>query len=209
MRPRIQFVAPLIFLALPSASSMARTHARTDCAQSCIEKIPKLTGVAHQEGLHRPTWNLKYKSGSFQLKSEQWLKAEFLQDGSSEKHPNPIISMSADQIRVIYFDPKAQKDSDVAQRMPRSGCAYAASRMPGAASAPASATLSMWPSSPGFVLRAAEHLNQRHAVRFAWNDNGRDKKLVLTVNQCEYASFLANLRWFVGDRWPEIARKTQ
>jgi len=205
MRQRILFFAPILFLGLLSESAMPQRHGRTDSAHDYGQGVSKTTG-AHKLSFRQPTWNLRYKSGSFQLKNEEWLKAEFQEDGSTQKRTPPIISISADQIRAIYFDPKAQKDSDVAQRMPRSGCSYARDRMPNGDFAPAAEAFIFWKASPGPVLRAAERLNQRHPVRLVWSDNGTDKELILTVNHCEYASFAANLHWFVGQRWHDIGR---
>src|SRR5262245_26440361 len=67
------------------------------------------------------TWNLKYKSGSLQLSNGQWLKAAFVSNESATEHGPILISILPNQVHAIYFDPGAQKDSDVAQRMPRSG----------------------------------------------------------------------------------------
>ena len=105
-----------------------------------------------------------------------------------------------DQLRAIYFDPKAEKDSDLAQRMPRSGCGHAKSLMPKDDSVPRPEAFVAWVSSPGRISRAVEHLSIRHAVRLVWSDGGTEKELVLTVNLCEYASFIANLRRFAGQR---------
>ena len=179
---------------------------RTDSAENYSQGIPMPTSVSHKQSSPRPTWNLKYKSGSFQLRNGQWLKAAFVSNVPVAGHASTMVSILSDQVRAIYFDPKAEKDSDVAQRMPRSGCAYARDRMPERGSVAASATLTLWTASPGPVLRTAERLNQRHPVRIVWSENGTDKELILTVNHCEYASFAANLHWFVGQRWHDIER---
>jgi hypothetical protein len=173
-----------------------------------VSLLASATGKARhlrQTGLP-PNWNVKYKSGSFQLKNGQWLKAAFMSDVPVARHASPIISISPAQIRTIYFDPKAQKSSDTAQRMQRSGCAYAMNRMPNG-DTPASVTFIIWEAPPSPILRAAERLNQRHPLRIVWNDSGIDRELTLTVNDCEYASFMANLRWFLGQRWQETAHQ--
>ena len=154
-----------------------------------------------------PNWNLKYKSGSFQLREGQWLKAAFVSNVPLAWHASTIVSISPAQIRTIYFDPRAQKSSDTAQRMARSGCAYAMNRMPNGDTAPASETFIIWEASPSAILRGAERLNQRHPLRVVWDDSGTDRNLTLTVNECEYASFVANLHWFLGRRWQETAHE--
>jgi hypothetical protein len=73
--------------------------------------------------------------------------------------------------------------------------------------APSSMVFLVWMESPGPISRAAEHLNARYPVKFTWNDAGTERELMLSVNYCEYASFLANVRWFVGSRWREIGRE--
>ena len=166
-----------------------------------------LTAGDHKQGLPRPTWDLKYRSGSFRLKKDKWLKGAFLTDGTGNKLTNPMVAISRDEVRAIYFNPKAQKDSDVVQRMPRSGCYQAHYLMPIEESAPGPNMFVVWAASPGPMTRAAEHLNARYPVRFVWSDNGVEEELVITVDYCEYASFLANLRWFAGQRWQEIGRE--
>lgn len=109
-----------------------------------------------------------------------------------------------DDVRAVYFDPKAQKDSDVMQRMPRSGCHQASSMMPKENSLHGPEIFAVWPALPGSMARAAEHLSARYPVRMVWNDNGVERELVITVNYCEYASFLANLGRFAGPRWQEV-----
>jgi hypothetical protein len=151
-----------------------------------------------------PTWELKYKSGSLTLQKEQWLKGEFAKE-ATEKSMNPLVVVSRDQVRSISFDAKAEKNSRLLEGMPRSGCHGAKSLMPKSGSAPGPELFVIWVSTPGKMARAAEHLGARYPVRFAWSENGIDQELVLTVDYCEYAAFMANLRWFVGQRWKEIA----
>jgi len=61
-----------------------------------------------------------------------------------------------------------------------------------------------WPASPGVISRAVEHLNRRHPVRLVWTEGAAESEVVLMINDCEYASFLANLRRFAGQRWQEV-----
>lgn len=169
--------------------------------------VDSLPFAGHKRTFSPPSWNLKYKSGSFQLKQEQWLRGAFVPDGSPPKHITPIATILVDQLRAIYFDPKAQKDSDLQQRMSRSGCAYARTLMPKEDSASPPPALIVWIASPGTISRAAERFNPRRPLQLVWSDNGAEKELVLTVNHCEYASFVANLRQFAGQRWHDIGRE--
>jgi hypothetical protein len=155
----------------------------------------------------QPAWNLKYKSGSFQLRKEQWLKGTFVAGAMAEKQRNAIVVIPTDGVRAVYFDPRAQNDSELLEHMPRSGCAYAESLMPKDDAAPSSLVFLVWMESPRPISRAAEHLNARYPVKFTWNDAGSEREIMLSVNYCEYASFLANVRWFVGSRWREIGKE--
>jgi hypothetical protein len=52
----------------------------------------------------------------------------------------------------------------------------------------------------------AERLRPKHLVRLVWIESGELKAMVVKVNDCEYQSFIANLRWIVGARWQEVGR---
>jgi len=86
----------------------------------------------------------------------------------------------------------------------RSGCHYAESLMPKYHPALGSQAFVVWQASPGAFSRALEPLNRRHAVRLVWTNNGTQNEMVLMVNDCEYASFMATLRRFAGQRWQEV-----
>ena len=182
-------------ITLYSSKSECATHTAEEGANEYKQKLPQ------------PIWDLKYRSGVFPLPREQWFKAGFLMTEAEEKPANPIAEISRDWLVAVYFNSKVQKDSDVVQRMPRSGCYAAKSLMPKDESAPPLGLFIAWPAAPGPVARAAEHLNARYPVRFVWNQGGAEKDMVFTVNYCEYASFLANVRWFAGPRWPDIGRE--
>ncbi len=173
------------------ATKVTFLRKRSECAAEAALATP---GESKQ-ALPHPHWDLKYRSGSFPLKKEQWLKSAFVTDVAADKQTNPIIAIARDQVRAIYFNPKAQKDSDIIQRMPRSGCFQAKKLMPADESAPGPQLFAAWVASPETISRAAEHLNARYPVRLLWSDNGIEKELAITVNYCEYASFVANLRW--------------
>lgn len=183
------------------ASKVAILRKRSDC-----ETAVPVTADGPTQSLPQPNWGLRYRSGPLPLKEDQWLKGAFLADSPAEAK-NPMMTIAKDQVRAIYFDAKAQRSSDVVQRMPRSACYAASSLMPQEGSAPGPEIFAAWVASRGPIKPAAERLDQRYPVRFVWNDNGTEKELVLTVNYCEYASFVANLRWFAGTSGGEIVRE--
>lgn len=156
----------------------------------------------------RPNWDLKYNFGSLALQKNQWFKAAF-SSGQPSDLKELALAIRVDYLREIYVDPKAEKDSDTLQHMARSGCAYAKYLMPNEKGALPPETFVVWPISPGTMRRTTEHLNARYPIRFVWNDGETEKELSFSVNSCEYASFLANLRWAAGQRWKEMERDLQ
>jgi len=48
------------------------------------------------------------------------------------------------------------------------------------------------------------HTPQSTRFRFVWNEAGERRSMTVRVNDCEYQSFIANVRWIVGARWQEI-----
>jgi hypothetical protein len=162
---------------------------------------------ADQEPLPKANWAVKYSSGSLALKKDQWLKAAFMSRAEANPSKSPAVVVAIDDLREVSFNAAAEKDSDTMQRLSRSGCGSAKGLMPKDTSAHPPEMFAAWITSPGAVKRAAEHLSSRYQVRFLWNDGGVEKELVFTVNSCEYASFLANLRWSAGQRWKDLERK--
>ncbi|HWC16044.1 MAG TPA: hypothetical protein VG498_03490 [Terriglobales bacterium] len=224
MRQRISFLTAVIFVASFSANATAQRHGRVDFVQNYGQAIPDSRAVAHKKSAPRPNWDMKYKSGSFKLQEGQWLKGAFASAETSHpatpstpisvdelretyKDITPIVAITPDQLRAAYFDSRAEKDSKIVQRMTRSGCHYAESLMPKDQAAAAPQLFVAWLFTPGRISRAVEHLSGRHLVQLVWTDNGAQNEIIFTVNHCEYASFLANLRWFAGQRWQEIGHR--
>jgi hypothetical protein len=172
------------------------------CAVSGWPAVSSQQG-GNKQRLPQPNWGLQYNSGSLGLKKNQWLKAAF-SSGQISGSKDPSLAIRVDYLREIYFDPKAEKDSDAMQHMARSGCAYARDLMPKENDASFPETFVVWPISPGAMRRATEHLNARYPVRFVWKDGNTEKELSFSINSCEYASFLANLRWAAGQRWKKM-----
>jgi hypothetical protein len=185
------------------ATKVAILRKRSECGIGA--GLVKIEGRRRQ--VPQPNWDLRYRSGSFSLKRDQWLKGAFQADSPAETATSPTMTIARDQVRAIYFDSKALRNSDVAQRMPRSRCYPASSLMPKEESAPGSEVFVTWVASRGPIMPSAERPNPRYPVRFVWNDDGTEKELVVTVNYCEYASFVANLRRFAEQSRREVVRE--
>jgi len=164
MRQRIKFLGVVIFISSFSANATCQRQARAVSGQNHGQSIQNSTAVVHKESFPRPNWDMKYQSGSLKLGEGQWLKGAFAaartshaatpsatisQDQLREayKEMTPILAITPDQLRAAYFDSKAEKDSEIVQRMTRSGCHYAASLMPkrsGRSCAPATRCLARY-----------------------------------------------------------------
>lgn len=216
----MSFAVAIMFVALFSGVAVSQRQFRADSVRNYSQGIPK-SGATHKQSFPRPSWDLRYKSGSFKLKEGEWLKGAFVPEETAHKtapsttisvdqlretyeQAAPILTVTMDQLRAIYFDPKAEKDSDLVQRMPRSGCGYAKWLMPKDDSGPRPEAFVAWTRSPGRISRAVERLNTRKPVRLVWSDGGTEEELMLTVSHCEYASFIANLRRFAGQGWQDV-----
>ena len=155
------------------------------------------------------TFDVRYKSGSFDFKAGAWFKVAFVTTESFQGNTKPIVSVASEQITAVQFSAKTEKDSHLLEQMSRSGCAYARSMRPKSGAQTERRALIVLLASPGAVSRLAEKLNRRHAIRLVWNDDGSERALLLSVNDCEYAVFLANLRQFLGLRWQKVAVELQ
>lgn len=182
-------------------------------------------GYKSSRNLHgqSATWEIQYKAGSFKLNQGHWLKGAFVQQvvghravqtkpspaDQSQTQPVPLFAISPDQLSAIYFDSKAEKISDLMQRMPRSGCGYAKWRMPKRDSATLWEAFIGWDTPPSRMSRVLEHLVAHYPVQIVWTDSGVRKEVTVTIDNCEYASFLANLRWFAGARWEHVSQQSR
>ena len=148
----------------------------------------------------KPNWQVKYLSGSLGLKRGTWLRVAF---GAEQRSQTGIdlVTVSQEHITAVRFSAKAEQESELLEGMQRSGCAYARSMMPKPTAQRWPQTLFIALASPGPISRFTERLNRRHYVRLVWDDRGTEQSAVLGVNDCEYASFLANLRELLGARW--------
>jgi hypothetical protein len=144
-----------------------------------------------------------YASGSLGLKSGQWLRVAFVPRSALTGLATPLVSLPADQVVTVEFSAKTEKSSSLMQG-PRSGCSYAHALMPDASRHSTPALAIAVESSPGSVSRLPEMLLTKHPVRFVWNEAGEEKSLVVRVIDCEYQSFVANVKWWIGPRWPDV-----
>ena len=224
MKQRIHLLAAVVIVAFSSAYTMSQRNLTAGSVQNSDQGVPKPTAtIAYKRSVPRPNWDMKYKSGSFKLEHGQWLKGAFMSGGTSHvatraafsveqlresyTQITPILTITSDQLRAVYFDSKAEKDSKIVQRMTRSGCHYAESFMPKDQATAAPQLFVAWLLTRGSISRAVEHLTGRHPVQLFWTAGDSQNEIVFTVNDCEYASFLANLRWFAGNRWQEIGHQ--
>jgi hypothetical protein len=159
--------------------------------------------VAGKEPLPKPNWTVKYDSGLPGLKSGQWLKVTFVQRAALLNVPSLSMNVSNEQLISVEYSAKAEKNAHLLQG-PRSGCAYARALMSDPSKNPRPEALVAWVSREGAVSRFAERLISRHSVRFVWSESSSQRSATLKVNDCEYDSFVATIRWFVGSRWQEV-----
>ena len=160
-----------------------------------------------KKAISTASWLVKYKSGALGLKTGQWIRISFVPHAAAQTATTPVVGITSDQLRIIYFSSKAERHSNLLQSMSRSGCAYARSQMPKTSARPDSELLLAHLATPGLISRTFDHPDSVSSVRFVWNDQSRLVDLFVTVNDCEYASFLANVRWFAGSHSPNVLRE--
>lgn len=169
--------------------------------------VPSRPANTDEQALPKPSWMVKYKAGGLALKPNKWLRTAFVSRGVLEHLRAPLIAVSSDKLSAVYFDQKAEWNSDLLQGTTRSGCAYAKHMMPGVSSQTRPGTFVATMASPHRASRLLEHLNVRSPVQLVWSENGAERSVTIGVNRCEYAAFVETFRWFVGARWPEVGRE--
>ncbi len=204
---RHRYRLTIVVFALLSTVAVSQRHGGADSVQNYSRGISNFssTPAKGRQSFPRPNWMVKYDSGSLGLKTGQWLKIAFVPRAALPNSANLISRVSADQIVAIEFSAKTEKDSDLLQG-PRSGCSEARSLMPDTSKSPPDMVIATT-ISPGGVSRLAERLRPKHAVRFVWNEADEQRSMALKVNDCEYQSFIANIRWAIGPRWREVGRE--
>jgi hypothetical protein len=207
MKHQAAFVVAIISAVLVSTVAPCQRCSGSEAAQSNRSATPQPSRPAAKatQPFPHPNWMVKYTAGSLGLKSDQWLKIDFLPHLASSQITNAALRLPAGQLVRIEFNAKTEKESLLLQG-PRSGCSYARSMMPNTTKNPPEDLVAIQ-MSPGRVARLAESLRSKHPVRFVWNEGGEQKSMTVKVEDCEYQSFLANVRWIVGVRWQEIAHE--
>jgi hypothetical protein len=207
MRQQMRSVLIIVIAALFVTVAPSERHVRADSVQNYKGVVQGFNETAKSgRSFPRPNWMLKYVSGSLSLKPDQWLRMAFVSRSALE-HISATISVPADELVTVEYNPKVEKDSELLQG-PRSGCSYARSMMPDASEGRPELVVAI-PTSPGHLSRWAERLRPKHPVRFVWVEEDQQKSMVVKVNDCEYQSFMANVRWLAGDRWQEIGHESK
>jgi hypothetical protein len=195
-------LAPLTILCvvLPAGIAVCQQPAKTDCQANLLSN----TATAATESMPKPSWTVKYLAGSLHLDLDTWLRIAFAPQSATLGKKNLFITVRADQIASVEYNAKTERDSDLLQG-PRSGCSYARSMMPDMSkSRPANMIAIM--VTPGRASRLADKLIRRHPVHFVWIEEGKQEQVSVSIKDCEYESFIANLRWLLETRWGEVAR---
>lgn len=207
MRQRILPFVVIVLFALLSTVAGSQPCGGPGVIKNVNREISPPSGTAGKRppSFPRPNWTVKYDSGSPGLERGQWLKIAFVPRLDLAQIANPSTSVQAEQLVRVEFNDKAEEESHLLQG-PRSGCSYAHSMMPDTAKSPRPNVLVAAGLALGPVSRLAERLNHKHPVRFVWTEAGEEKSMVVKVNDCEYQSFIANIRWLVAARWPEVGR---
>jgi len=165
--------------------------------------LPTSTAITAKESMPKPHWTVKYVAGSLHLETDSWLTVAFAPQGITHGRNNLLITVSTDQIVSVEYSAKAERDSDL--KGPRSGCGYANIMMPDLVKGRPDDLITT-KARPGRASRFADALITRHPVDIVWTEGGTQEQMAMRINDCEYESFIANLRWFLGARWSEVAR---
>lgn len=162
-----------------------------------------LNGDKTPNSFPRPRWEVRQESGSLGLDEGSWLRVAFATGEVREGDPPLLVKVSPDQVTRVRFNARAEKDSDLLERMNRSGCSYARSMVPKPQSQQQALIIAL--ESPGAFSKLTEKITRRNSMRLVWNEDATERFVVLRVDRCEYAAFLANLRRFLGTRWQSVA----
>lgn len=192
--------ASVVVSARPQSSAESSQSPDSATARSAAQR------VGDKQSVPRPRWIVKYDSGSTALSPGQWLMISFSAKAGLAGIATPLVTVPADALVRVEFSAKTEKAAELMQG-PRSGCSYALKLIPDTSRAkPEIAVAAV--VSLGSFSRFMESLNRKHSVRFVWTEEGQQRSLVVQVTDCEYQSFMANVRWLVGARWPEVSHDT-
>jgi hypothetical protein len=172
-------------------------------AASIGVSVSEATGRSNEQPRSRPLWVVRYEAGTIGWLKHDWATVEFA-NRSGERHAEPgVVALDSAQVIAVQFSQKAVKDSDRIQG-PRSGCSYARRMMPDASWTPPDMLL-ITKTHPGLGTRFSQELMMTHPVRVIWKAVDSEQSITLNVEDCEYESLVANLRWMLGLRWPEVS----
>src|SRR5215831_9854026 len=204
MRHSRAFVVAVVSSAVPFSTVVL---SQGDAKHTSGPGIPQAASsrAKAKQSIPQPNWMVKYVAGSIGLKSNQWLRIDILLPLESGQITNPSVLVPVEHLIAVEFSARTERESALLQG-PRSGCSYAPSMMPDTTKG-RPAVLVATRISPGPLDRWAESLRSKHSVRFVWRDAGEQKSMTVSVHDCEYQSFIANVRWIVGARWKEIRRE--
>ncbi len=197
--PKIQLT--IVCIILFAGTALCQKPVKTDCPASLL---PTNASTAAKESMPKPFWTVKYLAGSLHPDADSWLRIAFASRGVPSLTKNFLITVHADEIVSVEFSAKAERDSDLMQR-PRSGCGYARTMMPDLAKSRPDDLIAT-KVTPGRASRFADDLISHHPVQIVWTEDGKQEQMTVRINNCEYESFIANLRWLLGTRWAEAAR---
>jgi hypothetical protein len=59
------------------------------------------------------------------------------------------------------------------------------------------------------LSKLVERVTSRSLVRLVWNDAESEESMAVSLNDCEYAAFVATFRWLVGPRWQDVKHESR
>jgi len=199
--PKIQLT--IFCIILSAGTAVCQKPVKTDCRASML---PTETATAAKESMPKPFWTVKYLAGSLLPDAGSWLRIAFAPRCVKSLTKNLLITVHADEIVSVEFSSKVERDSDSIQG-PRSGCGYARTMMPDLAKSRPDDFIAT-KATPGRASRFADALIPHHPVHIVWTEDMKQEQMTVRINDCEYESFIANLRWLLRTRWGEAARDT-
>jgi hypothetical protein len=164
----------------------------------------KVSTAAAAESTPKPSWTVKYLAGSLHLEPDSWLRIAFIPQSALAGKKNLFITVLAEQIVSIEYSARVERDLDRVQG-PRSGCGYASSMIPDMSKSRPEDLIAT-KVTPRSASRLAEGLLRHHSIQIVWIEEGKKQQVSLSINDCEYESLIANLRWLLETRWGEVAR---
>jgi len=168
------------------------------------DPLAAIVSPAAADSIPKPSWTARYLTGSLHLEPGSWLKIAFVPQNAILGKKNFFITALADQIVTIEYSARVERDSDRFQG-PRSGCGFARNMIPDMSKSRPEEMIATR-LTPGGASRLSEKLLRHHSVHIVWIEGGKKQQVSVGINDCEYGSLIANLRWLLETRWGEVAR---